>query len=263
MEDTYPVKTQPGVSPFDRIRQWEDGHEFWSARDLQELMGYEQWRNFEEAIERAKLACQNSGLKPEHHFADASKDALENKGIFADASKDGQRKSYTVKDYRLTRYACYLVAMNSDPRKQEVSRAQTYFAQKTREAELLTPGLAATDPLVRLEAQHQEVTHAIRQLGITYRQLHRILIHSDLSEKQLTAPREMPRSQMMMLDALRGKRLTYSQWVAAGMQTGELAERTAKDAIGRLKQQERMSQIGKYYFIPEEKEVITTHNSTE
>jgi DNA-damage-inducible protein D len=113
------------ASPFDSIRQCEDGQEYWSARDLQKLMSYIQWRQFEDAIERAMIACKNSGQAPSDHFADARKPIIGGKGAIQQ-----------VKDYRLTRYACYLVAMNSDPRKGVVSQAQTYFALKTREAEL-------------------------------------------------------------------------------------------------------------------------------
>lgn len=117
------------------------------------------------------------------------------------------------------------------------------------------PGLTpATDPLARIETQHQEVIRANRQLAMEYRQLRYAFNHPDRPEKQLAAPRNMPHSQIVMLDILRGKRLTYTAWVAAGMNEG-LAERTAKDAIGRLKQAERVSQAGKYYFISAESEV--------
>lgn len=116
------------MSPFDSIRQFEDEYEYWSARDLQELMGYVEWRKFEDAIERAMIACRNSGHGPESNFVLAAK-----------VMKKGRYGSYTVDDYHLSRYACYLVAMNSDPRKEAVSQAQTYFAMKTRQAEVSQP----------------------------------------------------------------------------------------------------------------------------
>ena len=113
------------TSPFDSIKQVEDGRDSWSARTLQALMGYTEWRKFADAIDRAMLACQNSGQAASDHFVRAA--------IMIETGKGAKRQ---VEDYHLTRYACYLVAMNSDPRKTEVSQAQTYFAVKTREAEV-------------------------------------------------------------------------------------------------------------------------------
>lgn len=115
-----------GASPFDQIRQVDaDGNEYWLARQLQPLLGYTQWRRFEETIERAKLACQNSGYSVDNHIADAGNVVKRQQG-------GGSRQS----DYKLSRYACYLTAMNGDPRKAEIAAAQTYFALKTREAEI-------------------------------------------------------------------------------------------------------------------------------
>jgi hypothetical protein len=94
--------------------------------ELQALLSYTEWRKFADALERAMMACQNSGQAPSDHFVLAAKTIPMPKG----ASKDD------IQDYHLMRYACYLVAMNSDPRKAQVSQAQTYFATKTRLAEL-------------------------------------------------------------------------------------------------------------------------------
>jgi DNA-damage-inducible protein D len=111
-----------GASPFDAIRQLDDDGDFWSARDLMPLLGYERWERFETAVERAIVACHNSGSDHHAHFRAAAKNR----------SELGGRPGV---DWRLTRYACYLVAMNGDPRKPEIAAAQTYFATKTREAE--------------------------------------------------------------------------------------------------------------------------------
>src|SRR5215467_13438479 len=108
------------TSPFDGIRRTRvDGSEYWSARDLQDLMGYKNWREFEDAIQRAMMACKNSGHEPNLQFGNAR-----------NLLKRGKYATQKQADYHLTRYACYLVAMNSDPRKTEVSNAQTYFAVK-------------------------------------------------------------------------------------------------------------------------------------
>ncbi len=116
---------QTNSSPFDGIRYVEDGREYWSARDLQRLLGYTEWRKFDEAIERARIACKNVGKNPDLNFVGTDK-----------VTNRGRRGKYTVRDYHLSRYACYLVAMNADSRKAAVAQAQNYFAYKTREAEL-------------------------------------------------------------------------------------------------------------------------------
>ena len=114
------------ASPFDQIMQVDElGVEYWLARQLQPLLGYSKWQNFEETVERAKLACQNSGYEIKDHFTKASNLVKRRQG-------GGSKQS----DYRLSRYACYLTAINGDPRKPEISSAQTYFAVKTREAEI-------------------------------------------------------------------------------------------------------------------------------
>jgi hypothetical protein len=113
------------VSPFDAIRQVDKaGREYWSARDLQKLLGYARWQKFEDAIERAMIACKNSNQDPGINFTRAGKPIISGKG-----------RRQEAQDYHLTRYACYLTAMNGDPRKVEISQAQAYFAIKTREAE--------------------------------------------------------------------------------------------------------------------------------
>lgn len=118
-----------GSSPFDRLMHLDqDGQERWSARDLHSPMGYEKWERFEVAINRAMTATRNSGLDPLDHFRGASK-----------VIPGGRWGKQDVADYRLTRYACYLIAMNGDPRKPEIAAAQTYFAVRTREAELAQP----------------------------------------------------------------------------------------------------------------------------
>lgn len=104
----------------------EYGNEFWYARELQRVLEYTQWRRFADAIERAKLACSNSGYSASEHFADAGKSSPMPHG--------GVR---ILEDYRLSRYACYLIVMNGDPRKEVIAVGQTYFAVKTRQQELI------------------------------------------------------------------------------------------------------------------------------
>ncbi|MBP7992722.1 MAG: DNA damage-inducible protein D [Candidatus Magasanikbacteria bacterium] len=124
----------------------KDGVEFWYARDLQNLLGYDKWQNFEKAIDRAKIACENAKQKVSDHFTGASKTIAMPKG----ASKE-------VEDIMLTRYACYLIAQNGDPRKSEIAFAMTYFAIQTRKQELVEQRLAEWDRLqIREKLSHSE-----------------------------------------------------------------------------------------------------------
>lgn len=110
----------------DSSHKTNDGVEFWLARDLQHLLGYDKWDNFKNVISKAKTACEISGQKIVDHFADVGKKVSLGSG----AQKE-------IDDLMLTRYACYLIAQNGDARKQEIAFAQTYFAVQTRKAEII------------------------------------------------------------------------------------------------------------------------------
>jgi DNA-damage-inducible protein D len=115
---------------FDQIRRMNEyEQEFWSARELYKLLGYTEYGKFLPAIERAKEACQNSGQNVQEHFAHVSETQKSR-------NQYGENEGRVVSDYRLSRYACYLIAQNGDPRKQEIALAQTYFALQTRKQEL-------------------------------------------------------------------------------------------------------------------------------
>ena len=112
--------------PFEGIKQIDEkGGEFWYARDLQVVLQYKQWRNFNKAIDRAMLACKHSNISISDHFAEVSK-MVE---IGSGATKNST-------DFKLTRYACYLIVQNGDPRKEIIALGQTYFAVQTRRQEL-------------------------------------------------------------------------------------------------------------------------------
>lgn len=103
----------------------EDGYEFWSARDLQTILGYAEWRNFADVVEKAKVACLESGQTTGNHFVETNK--------MVSLGSGARRK---VKDYHLSRYACYLIVQNGDPSKPVIASGQTYFAIQTRRQEL-------------------------------------------------------------------------------------------------------------------------------
>lgn len=129
-------------SGFESLRQTnEHNAEYWRARDLQPLLGYAQWRRFEQAIERAMASCEASGNKSDHHFASAGKPITGGKGAVQ-----------VVDDYHLSRFACYLIAQNGDSRKTEIAQAQQYFAVQTRRQELSDQAAADVE---RIELRKQ------------------------------------------------------------------------------------------------------------
>lgn len=138
-------------------QQTEGGTEFWLARDLQYLLGYAEWRNFNSTvISRAKTACELSGHAVSDHFVDVNKTIAMPKG----AEK-------VIEDLILTRYACYLIAQNGDPRKEAIAFAQTYFAIQTRRAELIEQRLLEAE---RVSARHK-LTKTEKELsGLIYEQ---------------------------------------------------------------------------------------------
>ena len=115
-----------GNKTFEEIKHIdENGIEYWYARELQLVLEYKQWRRFEQVIDKAKEACKNSDIDVFEHFADVGK-----------LSKRANNAEVTINDYKLTRYACYLIAQNGDTRKKVIALAQTYFAIQTRKQEI-------------------------------------------------------------------------------------------------------------------------------
>ncbi|ASN69214.1 hypothetical protein 7S3_36 [uncultured Caudovirales phage] len=159
----FPVEQ---ASPFDGLRRLRsDGSEFWSARDLMPYLGYDKWQNFEAAIARASISIEIQNEAVTSHVTDASKKV--------DRPQGGSAR---LGDFHLSRFACYLVAMNGDPRKPEVAAAQAYFAVKTREAELVQAQIPQTyadalreaasnyERAIAAEAAAQEANQKVEEL---------------------------------------------------------------------------------------------------
>ena len=132
--------------------------EFWYARELMPLLGYERWENFDKAISRAIESCETSGIEVSDHFREVTK--------MVPLGSGAQR---SVKDYMLTRYACYLVAQNGDPKKEEIAFAQSYFAVQTRKQELIEERISLierTEARGRLRESEKRLSQNIYERGV-------------------------------------------------------------------------------------------------
>lgn len=132
--------------------------EFWYARELMELLGYEQWKNFERVIQKAMESCESSGIQVTDHFRDTIKPV-----------QLGSGAKRQIKDFMLTRYACYLIAMNGDTGKEEIAFAQSYFAVQTRKQELIEERIAyieRTHVRGRLKESEKRLSQNIYERGV-------------------------------------------------------------------------------------------------
>lgn len=136
----------------------EEAVEFWYARDLMALLGYDRWENFHKAIERAIDSCKTSEIEPADHFRSVTK-----------MVQIGSGAERAVKDYMLTRYACYLIAQNGDPRKEEIAFAQSYFAVQTRKQELIEERITyieRTEARGKLRESEKRLSQNIYERGV-------------------------------------------------------------------------------------------------
>jgi DNA-damage-inducible protein D len=143
---------------FDDIRHEANGVEYWYARELMKLLDYIQWRNFENVLKKGMLSCKNNGINIADHFAGVSKMVSLGSGAVRE-----------VEDYMLTRYACYLIAENGDPRKEQIAFAQGYFAVQTRKQELIEERISyieRTEARVKLRESEKRLSQNIYERGV-------------------------------------------------------------------------------------------------
>ncbi len=194
---------------FEGAAHQKEGVEYWMARDIQVLLDYDEWRNFLKVIDKAKTACHKSRQAVKDHFVDANKTIPMPKG----ASK-------IVDDMMLTRYACYLIAQNGDPRKDQIAFAQSYFAIQTRKHELLEERIAVVERMtarVKLAATERELSGIIFERGVDSQGFARVRSKGDEAlfggfstfamKKKLGVPEQRPLADFLPTITIKAKDL--------------------------------------------------------
>jgi DNA-damage-inducible protein D len=198
--DIQPIGASGTENSFDSKKKYDDdGNEFWYARDLQTILGYAKWDNFLNVIEKAKIACQNSGFPVSLHFADVGK--IVHLGV-ADRN---------IQDIVLSRYACYLIAMNGDSKKPVVAQAQTYFAVKTHEREVSEQFNALSEDQKRLairndlKEHNSSLANAANQAGVVEPRDYAIFqnegykgLYGGLGQKEIHTRKGLKKSQKIL-----------------------------------------------------------------
>jgi DNA-damage-inducible protein D len=192
---------------FEDCAHQNEGVEFWLARELQELLGYTEWRNFQTVLTKAKVACENAGQAVADHFVDVNK--------MIDLAKGAQRE---VEDQGLTRYACYLIAQNGDPRKDAIAFAMTYFAVQTRKQEIIETRMAEWERVQargKLSLSQKELSGVLYERGIDSHGFGRILSRGDAAlfggvttqgmKARLAVPEGRPLADFLPTITIKGK----------------------------------------------------------
>ena len=188
------------TSPFDKIKHNDSDGEYWMAKELQTLLGYQGWDKFKKVIEKGKQTCINVGEDANYH--------MRHLAHMVSIGSGAQRE---IQDYRLTRYACYIISMNGDSSKPEIAAAQTYFAVKTRQAELSV-------------SQQVEMPQSITQFDI----LRQIVLTFEEQQKQITEVKAVLTDQGERLQAVESslfrKNISSSSVINRNISIGEMAD---------------------------------------
>lgn len=169
MSDDLIRKVQGTFDSIKRIDKY--GNEYWSGRELSDILGYVQWRNFESNIQRAMQSIANTGESVDNHFASISK-----------MVETGNKTMRDIGDIKLSRYACYIIAMNGDPSKPEIAAAQTYFAQQTRRQELRSlddEDRKRVEAREKLKESDKQLSGVVMSRGVSGQQLAQIKSEGD------------------------------------------------------------------------------------
>lgn len=194
---------------FEECAHKKDGIEFWYARELQILLGYDRWENFEKVLEKGKTACLKAKQKESDHFRDVTK--------MVDVGSGAQRK---IQDIMLTRYACYLIAQNGDPRKEEIAFAMSYFAVQTRKQEIIEERLAQWERVwarEKLTQSEKELSGILFERGVGSEGFARIRSKGDAAlfgghtthdmKKKLGVPEKRPLADFLPAVTIKAKDL--------------------------------------------------------
>jgi len=160
----------------------ENGIEFWYAREIMNVLQYSKWQNFEKIINKAMITCENSGISTFEHFVDADK-----------LSRRANNAEVVIKDYKLTRYACYLIIQNGDSRKKVIALAQRYFAIRTRKQEISERELIANLFIISQTEQRLKRDNIQRKEEV--RDIHNIvgkIVRNTIKEVGGTMPEDLP-----------------------------------------------------------------------